>query len=44
MCCVREERTVAADNPDGALAIFHGPRCLVRWQPEAMAEPLEAAA
>jgi transposase len=30
--------------PDGALAIFHGPRCLVRWQPEAMVGPLEAAA
>jgi hypothetical protein len=21
------------DYPDGALAIFHGPRCLVRWRP-----------
>ena len=21
------------EYPDGALAIFHGPRCLVRWQP-----------
>lgn len=22
------------DYPDGALAIFHGPRCLVRWSPD----------
>jgi transposase len=22
------------DYPDGELAIFHGPRCLVRWQPD----------
>lgn len=32
------------DYPDGEIAIFHGPRCLVRWRPEAMAAPLEAAA
>lgn len=29
------------DYPDGALAIFHGPRCLVRWRPgeEPSADP-----
>ena len=35
------------EYPDGALAIFHGPRCLVRWQPGQLAdnpEPLRAAA
>jgi hypothetical protein len=35
------------DYPDGELAIFHGPRCLIRWQPGQLAdnpEPLRAAA
>jgi hypothetical protein len=35
------------DYPDGELAIFHGPRCLVRWQPGQNcdnSEPLRDAA
>lgn len=32
------------DYPDGEIAIFHGPRCLVRWRPEAIPAALEAAA
>jgi transposase len=27
------------EYPDGELAIFHGPRCLVRWRPHDIAEP-----
>jgi hypothetical protein len=31
--------------PDGELALFHGPRCLVRWRPEqAQPDPQKAAA
>jgi hypothetical protein len=29
---------------DGALAIFHGPRCLVRWHQDDSIDALEAAA
>lgn len=32
------------EYPDGALAIFHGPRCLVRWRPEEIDNTLQAAA
>jgi transposase len=32
------------EYPDGELAIFHGPRCLVRWRPEQMSADLEMAA
>ncbi|TSD82901.1 ISNCY family transposase [Mycobacterium sp. KBS0706] len=27
------------DYPDGTMAIFHGPRCLVRWQPGEIVPP-----
>ncbi|MGK9230885.1 ISNCY family transposase [Inquilinus limosus] len=27
------------DYPDGTMAIFHGPRCLVRWRPGEIAPP-----
>jgi transposase len=33
--------------PDGEIAVFHGPRCLVRWQPnqpDSLDEPLRPAA
>lgn len=32
------------EYPDGELAIFHGPRCLVRWRPDEMGTDLEMAA
>jgi transposase len=32
------------EYPDGRLAIFHGPRCLVRWCQDEMANTLQAAA
>ena len=35
---VRAKVTVHS-YPDGELAIFHGPRCLVRWQPDQQPSP-----
>ena len=29
--------------PNGTLAVFHGPRCLVRWHPQSEPDPIEIA-